>query len=100
MCLRVVEYCSNAAYVMKLDDDVFVKIKPLITHLFELFGTSPVESKFIYCNKIKMAKPDREIKSKWFVSSNSYPFEYYPNYCEGFSYVSSFLELFAKNPFY
>ena len=85
----VTNYCSNAAYVMKLDDDVFVNIKPLITRIFTTFGLNPINSKFIYCHTIKMALPQRKNVSKWFVPFDSYPFEYYPQYCEGFSYITN-----------
>lgn len=73
---------------MKLDDDVFVNMRPLTSHLINLLDENPLDTKFIYCHAINMAKPQRKNISKWFVTDESYPFEYYPRYCEGFSYVS------------
>ena len=79
---------------MKLDDDVFVNMRPLATHLFELFGQSQLNSNFIYCHTINMATPQRKSHgNKWFVSFDSYPFQYYPRYCEGFAYVSKNFDL-------
>ena len=86
-----IQYCSNAAYVIKLDDDVYVNIKPLAKHLINKFGVvnSNDSEKFIYCNNINLASPIRNTSSKWFVNVHEYPFKYYPRYCEGFSYITN-----------
>ncbi len=71
--------CQNTTYVVKLDDDVYVNLKPLIKHLYFKFGLEfPINYKFIYCNVQEMAKPIRHNDSKWFVDPDSYPFESYP----------------------
>ena len=85
----VLEYCTNADYVIKLDDDVYVNIKPILTHLVDKFGAFPKEAEFIYCNNIEMASPVRNTSSKWFVNTDEYPFKFYPRYCEGFSYITN-----------
>lgn len=84
-----VKYCSNAAFIVKLDDDVYINIKSLSKHLLTKFGQNPVDSKFMYCHVIHDALPIRKNVSKWFVSNETYPFEYYPQYCEGFSYITN-----------
>jgi hypothetical protein len=85
----VVENCAQAAYVVKLDDDVFVNIKKLGKHLITKFGDKPVDSQFVYCNVNEMALPMRSNDSKWYVDYDTYGFDYYPKYCEGFSYITN-----------
>ena len=86
----VVRNCPQAVYVMKLDDDVFVNIKPLAEHLITRFGLMPsLNSNFIYCSLVDKAIPARKNDSKWYVSYDTYPFDYYPRYCEGFSYITN-----------
>ncbi len=84
----ITKHCSEALYVVKLDDDVFVNIKPLSKHLVNKFGLNQIDSKFIYCSIMDEAKPRRH-NSKWQVSYDTYPFEFYPRYCEGFSYITN-----------
>ena len=84
--------CENTTYVVKLDDDVYVNLKPLISHLYFKFGLLddfPPDYKFLYCNVNEMALPIRNNDSKWYVNTDSYPFEWYPNYCEGFAYITN-----------
>lgn len=85
----IIEHCSEALYLVKLDDDVFVNIKPLSKHLVNKFGLNPIDSKFIYCNIVDNGLPARHNLSKWRVSYETYPFQYYPRYCEGFSYITN-----------
>ncbi len=84
----ITKHCPQALYMVKLDDDVFVNIKPLSKHLVNKFGLNPIDSKFIYCSIMDNAKPQRH-NSKWQVSLDTYPFEFYPRYCEGFSYITN-----------
>lgn len=78
----IIEHCPQALYMVKLDDDVFVNIKPLSKHLVNKFGLNPVDYKFVYCSIVDKAKPVRH-ESKWSVGYDEYPFKYYPRYCEG-----------------
>ena len=85
------ENCADARYVLKLDDDVFVNIKPLSKHLIGKFGVEspPPRSHFMYCSICDQALPVRLNESKWHVSYENYPFQFYPRYCEGFSYITN-----------
>ena len=86
----LIENCANARYVLKLDDDVFVNIKPLSKHLIGKFGVEPPShSHFMYCSICDQALPVRLNESKWHVSYENYPFQFYPRYCEGFSYITN-----------
>ena len=82
----MVRHCSQALYMLKLDDDVFVNINPLSKHLVKKFGLNPIDSQFIYCSKVENAPPTRFNDSKWQIDHDTYPFEYYPQYCQGKRY--------------
>lgn len=84
--------CENVSFVLKLDDDVLVNIKSLARHLIEhvLPATrSQREEKFLYCDIIRNSVPVRQTSSKWFVHTKTYPFEFYPDYCRGFAYITN-----------
>lgn len=84
------DYCESALFVVKLDDDVFVNIKSLSKHLLEKFSlTQTRRDKFLYCNVHENALPQRINSSKWYVDYESYPFDWYPRYCEGFAYITN-----------
>lgn len=89
----IIKYCSKATYIIKLDDDVYVNIKPLSRHLLTHLGSNYIDSKFMYCNIVDKAIPVRSLDSKWYVNYNQYPFDYYPRYCEGFSYITNLVTL-------
>ena len=84
-----IEYCSNVNYVVKLDDDVFVNINRLIGHLVKNIGLNKLTENFIYCKQIDTAFPIRDDESKWRIDYSVYPFDFYPVYCEGFSYTTN-----------
>ena len=86
----IVNYCPKADYVMKLDDDVFVNIKALSKHLLAHLGLNYSNSlKFMYCSIVNKGGPARDNDSKWYVSNDAYPFDLYPRYCEGYSYITN-----------
>ena len=87
----VTKYCSNSVFVIKLDDDVFINLKLLTKDLVTQIslGQVDLERKFIYCNFIDDALVKRNKESKHRVDYQTYPFEYYPRYCEGFAYITN-----------
>lgn len=87
--IKVSENCQDVSYVLKMDDDVLVNIKSLTRHLIEKGSLKPQSKKFLYCNINMQSLPVRRNTSKWFVHPNTYPFEWYPKYCEGFAYITN-----------
>ncbi len=86
----VVKHCPRANFVMKLDDDVFVNIKALNKHLLVHLGLNYSNSfKFMYCSFVDKGVPARVKDSKWYVNNDEYPFDLYPRYCEGYSYITN-----------
>lgn len=75
-------HIDNFNYVLKLDDDSYVKIDNLRAEL--------KKQHYDYWGRVWInARPNRDRKNKWFVSSDVYPGDKYPNYCSGAGYVLS-----------
>jgi len=81
--LHVVEtHVDSYDYILKLDDDSLVKIESLTE---ELQIVKPdYWGRVWYKNII-----DRNPRSKWYVSRETYPESRYPDYCSGAGYVVS-----------
>ncbi|XP_061197868.1 beta-1,3-galactosyltransferase 1-like [Saccostrea echinata] len=80
----VSQFCNDAEYVLKTDDDMFIHIRNLISILKNKNPTNAVIGK-----RINGAMPLRDEKSKWFTSVKEYSKRYYPPYCSGTAYVLS-----------
>ncbi|XP_067673860.1 beta-1,3-galactosyltransferase 5-like [Haliotis asinina] len=80
------QFCPQARYVMKIDDDVFLESANLIRLLQLMEG----EARTIigYTTGYPEA-PIRDSSSKWHVSYEEYPFERFPRFVHGPSYVIS-----------
>jgi len=74
------QYCRNAEFVVKTDDDVFVNVFQLVKKLFN--NNSKIEDA-IHCSVYTDAAPHRNPKSKWYISPEEYPWIKYPNFCAG-----------------
>ncbi|KAK3160771.1 hypothetical protein QOZ80_1BG0064210 [Eleusine coracana subsp. coracana] len=73
-----------AKYIMKTDDDAFVRIDEVISSL--------KKSKFgglLYGLISFQSSPHRDKKSKWFISQKEWPFEMYPPWAHGPGYIIS-----------
>ncbi|PIK42759.1 putative beta-1,3-galactosyltransferase 1-like [Apostichopus japonicus] len=79
------EYCNNASWVMKVDDDVYVDLAQLVEILEGL--TTTVKTMIGW--RIHKAKPVRDTNHKWFVSKEQYIAPVYPDYLCGIGYVIS-----------
>ncbi|KAK1385538.1 hydroxyproline O-galactosyltransferase GALT3 [Heracleum sosnowskyi] len=73
-----------AKYIMKTDDDAFLRIDEVLSSLREkvsdglLYGLISFES-----------KPQRDKDNKWFISSEEWPHESYPPWAHGPGYIIS-----------
>ena len=78
-----VKFCSQAKFVMKTDDDVYVNVESVL----EVIKRDDLKEKvFGYCNL--NAFPMRG-SSKWAATIWEYPGSKYPGYCSGTGYVMS-----------
>ena len=77
-------YCSQAKFVLKTDDDMFVNVNILIKDLSNIANT-----RFIMGHIIAAAQPMRQKSSKWFTPAEQYSGTWYPTYISGSAYVFS-----------
>ncbi|XP_064631738.1 lactosylceramide 1,3-N-acetyl-beta-D-glucosaminyltransferase B-like [Lineus longissimus] len=77
-------YCSNAEYVLSVDDDVMVVPARLVTFLTKNNDVNLIGG---YIIPAMVRKLDNN--SKWFVNFTNYPYLYYPDYVTGFAVVLS-----------
>ncbi len=78
-------YCSNAKFVLKIDDDVILNTKNFIEYL-ELERNQNLTKMFL-CNLFYDAPVIRDPSSKWFVTYEEYQSEHWGKYCEGPAYL-------------
>lgn len=78
------EFCKNAKYVMKTDDDMYVN-----TELLPLLLKAAPSEKFIGGMCWGPGSPHRNKQSKWYVSFAQYRHSTFPSMCSGTGYVMS-----------
>ncbi|CAH1776526.1 unnamed protein product [Owenia fusiformis] len=84
-------YCSNAKFIIKTDDDVFVNIPILIKQLEELEIKNETKN-LLMCSVIYEDKVNRNELHKNYVSEDEYDVhepDIYPDYCPGMAFVLS-----------
>ncbi|CAH8444553.1 unnamed protein product [Schistosoma turkestanicum] len=80
-------HCSNAKFVIFIDQDFIVNPANLAKFLLSITKTQ--YSKLVAGYVIKNAKPFRALNSKWFISRQIYPFDSYPDYPLGGTMIFS-----------
>ena len=79
--------CKVAKAVMKTDDDMYINVPnvlKIVRNKFTDLQTNVIGS----CAQV--ASPIRDQQSKWFASLSSYPGKFYPGFCSGTGYMTSF----------
>ena len=82
------EYCSNARFVLKIDDDVIMHTKKVREYLSALGGAT---SNQFHCLVVWWPQPISE-DAKWFMSKDdeySALLDHYPKYCDSPAYMFS-----------
>ncbi|CAL8072288.1 unnamed protein product [Orchesella dallaii] len=87
----VLNFCQNAEFVLKVDDDMFVDVMRFIDWRSSEIEVLEKQKKLnelseLYCHTFGGAKPIRESGSKWYAPEDQWPDEYYPDYCSGWAY--------------
>ena len=72
-------YCSNAKYVLCIDDDVILNKYEFINYLKQI----PYKQNQIFGNLVKGSYPRRDINNKFYVKWSEYPLKKYPWYVDG-----------------
>ncbi|WOK94255.1 beta-1,3-galactosyltransferase GALT1 [Canna indica] len=75
----------SAKYIMKTDDDAFVRVDEVLS---SLVGTN-ITTGLLYGRINSESQPHRNVESKWFVSPQEWPDEKYPPWAHGPGYVVS-----------
>ncbi|KAH7532649.1 hypothetical protein FEM48_Zijuj04G0044300 [Ziziphus jujuba var. spinosa] len=75
----------SARYVMKTDDDAFVRVDEVLATL----NRTTVTQGLLYGLINYQARPDRNPFNKWYISSEEWPEETYPPWAHGPGYVVS-----------
>ncbi|CAJ0599494.1 unnamed protein product [Cylicocyclus nassatus] len=76
-------YCPLAQFLMKVDDDVALNLDRVV----DSWKKDNESSHSIFCRVWKKARPDRNIRSKFYVPKNVWPNKHYPPYCSGPMYI-------------
>lgn len=82
----VVKYCSHVSHVYFDDDDMFLHIDNLAGYLKMLKSNS--DKNFFSGSLSDRGKPVRDPSSKWYISWEEYPFDYWPPYVGGSSMIA------------
>ncbi|XP_048727056.1 beta-1,3-galactosyltransferase brn-like [Ostrea edulis] len=82
----VVENCNHFRYVYFDDDDMFLHLDNLVKHvkMLEMEGTNLFSGSLA-----SRGKPVRDPHSKWYISWEEYPFDFWPPYVGGSSMIAS-----------
>jgi len=80
------EFCPQANFVLKTDDDVFVDTFGLINLVDSLVN----HDKIIVGRVNYETPPQRKVGDKWFVRMDEYSLDVYPDYCIGMGFLMSF----------
>ncbi|XP_066985454.1 beta-1,3-galactosyltransferase 4-like [Macrobrachium rosenbergii] len=77
-------YCPTAKYVIKMDDDIVVDLYQFRDRL----RTRYPERRNLILGLLQMdSKPVRNVKSKWYVSEEEFPGDYYAPFMSGWAYA-------------
>lgn len=77
------EFCPNAQYVFKSDDDVFLHVRRIMNQIEQIDASDSV-----IIGKCVVTEPFR-FTSKWALTYEEYPFSKFPTYCAGPGYMMS-----------
>ncbi len=85
------DYCPNAKYLLKLDDDIFVNIFKMMDYLRreELYAFSKHEEEKwkIFCKVWRGMPVIRKPGNRWFVGKEDYENDKFGTYCSGWAYT-------------
>lgn len=83
-------FCTNSNFLLKTDDDILLDIVSFMENFYTKILPSRGEgTKLVLCNVWTRMRVIREPKSKWYVSRQEFPHDYFPPYCSGSAYLLS-----------
>ena len=82
--------CSNARFVLKVDDDVFVNPENLMKLIKSAAFKKSENINYALIGKTMIdIKPERRSVHRWYIPRSVYPYDTFPPYLIGFSYLFS-----------
>ncbi|XP_046353295.2 uncharacterized protein LOC124133090 [Haliotis rufescens] len=81
----MLNHCPQAAFVLKMDDDMFMNPYVVVNYLTHLKETTDQ----LICTIFKGFVPNRKSSKKYYVPRTMYPFDMWPDFCQGFAYIVS-----------
>lgn len=85
----VSRYCDNVTFVIKSDDDILIDMHALMEQMNSTEIKSYGTKNLIMCNQWVRMKVIRDKKSKWYISEEEFPDEFFPPYCSGSVFIMS-----------
>jgi len=81
------EYCDNAKFILKIDDDMVVNTKSLSDYFFILTKNNTITLNNSMYGLCTATIPQRDKNSKWYIPAEDYAGNVYPKYCIGSAYI-------------
>ncbi|XP_033725428.1 beta-1,3-galactosyltransferase brn-like [Pecten maximus] len=84
------EFCPTTSYLLFIDDDIRVDIENLMTHIDDISRQPQHIIDNLYIGLlIPCGEPYRDNTSKWFISHEEYPYDFWPPYLAGGAFLMS-----------
>ncbi|KAL3113367.1 hypothetical protein niasHT_018982 [Heterodera trifolii] len=83
-------FCAGAQWVMKADDDSIVHLRRLAYWRKKKFNKIAEQNPLVYIGYIYYnPAPIRDQNSKWYISEDVYPLDWYPDFMQGTVYLTT-----------
>ncbi|KAL3086379.1 hypothetical protein niasHT_033497 [Heterodera trifolii] len=83
-------FCKSAEWVMKADDDAVVHLRRLSHWVDAKFRPIAAKNPLIYFGLVLFnPNPDRNTNSKWYISEDVYPLDWFPSFMQGTVYLTT-----------
>ncbi|XP_069102791.1 beta-1,3-galactosyltransferase 1-like [Argopecten irradians] len=84
------EFCPTASYLLFIDDDVLVDTDSFIKHIDDISDQPRHIIDNLYMGLlIPCGVPYRDNRSKWYISKDEYPYDFWPPYLAGGAFLMS-----------
>lgn len=81
----VSNYCPNAKFIIKMDDDIVFDFHKVVKKITELNPAEDFMMGYVY----RGVTPKRDLANKWYVSYTEYTKMLYPPYLSGWFYITT-----------